>query len=127
MGNVLLVALGGGIGAAARYGVGVWAVRTFGHVWPVGTLTANVLGGALMGLLVGFLAHRGGEEQETLRLLLGVGALGGFTTFSAFSLETVLMIQQRDWGQAAAYVTASVGLSVAALMAGVLLARRLFA
>ena len=60
-------------------------------------------------------------------LLLGVGALGGFTAFSAFSLETVLMIQQRDWGQAAAYVTASVGLSVAALMAGVLLARRLFA
>jgi CrcB protein len=127
MGNVLLVALGGGVGAVARYGLGVWAVRIFGHFWPVGTLAANVIGGALMGLLVGFLAHRGGEEQESLRLLLGVGLLGGFTTFSAFSLETVLMIQQRDWGQAAVYVAASVGLSIAALMAGAMLARRLFA
>ena len=127
MRNWLLVILGGGLGAAARYGVGIWATRVFGHAWPVGTLAVNVIGGALMGLLVGFLAHRGGEEHEALRLLLGVGLLGGFTTFSAFSLETVLMIQQRDWGQAVAYVTASVGLSIAALMAGVLVARRLFA
>lgn len=127
MRNWLLVILGGGIGAAARYGLGIWATRVFGHVWPVGTLGANVIGGALTGLLVGFLAIRGGDEQETLRLLLGVGLLGGFTTFSAFSLETVLMIEQRAWLQAAAYVAASVGLSIGALMAGVMLARRLFA
>ena len=80
-----------------------------------------------MGLLVGALAVRGGMDQDKWRLFLGVGVLGGFTTFSAFSLEVALMLQRRAWGQAFGYSLASVVLSVAALFLGLALARRLFA
>ena len=119
-----LVAVGGGVGAVARYVVGAWSLRRFGPNWPVGTLAVNVVGGLLMGLLAGWLAFRSGDEGERWRLLLGVGVLGGFTTFSAFSLETALMIERRAWGEAAAYAAASVALSVLALIAGLWLARR---
>jgi fluoride exporter len=122
----LLVFLGGGAGAMARYGLGMALYRPQSN-WPLGTLAANVIGGLLMGVLVGVLAHKGGADQERWRLLLGVGVLGGFTTFSAFSLETALMIERRAFGQAAAYSLTSVLLSVAALFAGLLLARRVFA
>ena len=127
MSKLLLVVLGGGAGAAARYAVGSHAWRLLGTAWPFGTFICNVLGGLAMGLLVGFLAHRGGADQERLRLLFGVGVLGGFTTFSAFSLETALMIEKSRYGQAFTYVSASVLLSVAALFAGLIVARRLFA
>ena len=127
MSKLLLVVLGGGAGAAARYAVGSHAWRLFGTAWPFGTFICNVLGGLAMGLLVGFLAHRGGADQERLRLLFGVGVLGGFTTFSAFSLETALMIEKSRYAQAFTYVSASVLLSVAALFAGLVVARRLFA
>jgi CrcB protein len=125
--NFLLVGLGGGLGAIARYIVGMQATRTFGIGWPYGTFIANVLGGLCMGLLIATLAHRGGADQEKWRLLLGVGVLGGFTTFSAFSLETALMIERRELLTAALYAAASVGLSILALFAGLLIARRLFA
>ena len=111
----------------ARYALGVHALRLWGSSWPFGTLIANVSGGLLMGALVGFLAHRGGADQERLRLLLGVGVLGGFTTFSAFSLETALMIERRSYGQALGYTLASVVLSVTALFFGLILARKAFA
>ena len=127
MDKVLLVAVGGAAGAVARYGLGTQTLRLFGPGWPYGTFAANLLGGLLMGLLAGFLAFRGGADQERLRLLLGVGVLGGFTTFSAFSLETALMIERRAYGVAGAYAAASVLLSVAALFAGLILARRVFA
>ncbi|MBB3893573.1 CrcB protein [Phenylobacterium haematophilum] len=127
MEKVLLVAAGGAAGAVTRYALGVQALRIWGSAWPFGTFIANVSGGLLMGVLAGYLAHRGGADQERLRVLLGVGVLGGFTTFSAFSLETALMVQRRAYGQAFAYTSASVLLSISALFLGLLLARKVFA
>lgn len=121
--RILLVAIGGALGAVARYGVG--RVLPMGD-WPHATLTVNVVGGLLMGLLTGWLAFRGGAGQESVRLFAAVGVLGGFTTFSAFSLETALMIERGRIGMAAAYVGLSVALSVAALFAGLWIARRAF-
>ena len=125
--NLLLVGLGGAFGAICRYLLGVQVGRSVGTAWPYGTLAANVIGGLLMGILIGVLAYRGGADQEKWRLLLGVGVLGGFTTFSAFSLETALMIERRTYFAAAGYSLISVVLSVTALFAGLLLIRRLFA
>jgi len=125
--NLTLVALGGALGSCARYLVGVQATRWFGLGWPYGTLAVNVLGGLLMGVLIAVLAHRGGADQERWRLLLGVGVLGGFTTFSAFSLDAILMIERRAYGQAGAYVLGSAVLAMLALLLGLLLTRRLLA
>jgi CrcB protein len=127
MQNLLLVAVGGGAGAVMRYLLGVQAMRAFGTGWPYGTLAANVIGGLAMGVLIGALAFRGGADQERWRLLLGVGGLGGFTTFSAYSLEVALMLERREWTSAAAYSLGSVVLSVGALFAGLILMRRLLA
>lgn len=127
MQTLFLVAAGGATGAVMRYLLGLQAFRLMGPGWPHGTLAANVLGGLLMGVLVSVLAHRGGADQEKWRLLLGVGLLGGFTTFSAYSLEVALMFERREYLQAAAYSLGSVVLSVAALFAGLILVRRLLA
>lgn len=123
MDKLLLVFAGGGAGAVARYLVGVGAARSSWAAWPYGTLAVNVLGGFLMGLLVAALKGDG----ERWRLLLGVGVLGGFTTFSAFSLETAMMIERRAYGHALGYSLVSVTLSVTALFAGLMLSRRVFA
>lgn len=127
MDKLLLVGLGGGAGAVLRYLTGMAAHKALGGAWPWGTLAVNVIGGLAMGLLVDALALRGGEGQEKVRLLLGVGLLGGFTTFSAFSLELGLMLRRQELGQAAIYAAGSVVLSVAALFAGMALARRIIA
>ncbi len=124
---VLLVALGGAIGAVGRYLLNIQLTRLLGHGWPYGTLAANLLGGFLMGMLVGVLAHRLGGDNERWRVLLGVGVLGGFTTFSAYSLELGLMIEKRAYAAAAGYASLSVAGSVAALFLGVAVARRIFA
>ena len=124
--KLALVAAGGAAGAVARHWVSGAMLRLFGPGWPHGTFVVNLLGGLLMGVLVGWLAFRGGADHERWRLLLGVGVLGGFTTFSAFSLNVALMIQRRALGDAAAYVGASVALSVAALFVGLFVARRAF-
>ncbi len=124
MDKYLLVFLGGGVGSMARYGLNLALARPAG-AWPWATFTANVAGGLLMGLLAGWLAQ--GADGERWRLLLGVGVLGGFTTFSAFSLETALMIERRDLAQAAAYSLGSVALCVAAVFLGLAASRRVFA
>ena len=125
--NLLLVGFGGAFGAICRYLLGLWLGRSLGAAWPYGTFAANLIGGLLMGLLVGYLAFRGGDDQERLRLLLGVGVLGGFTTFSSFSLEVLSMIETRNAGQALGDVAASVVLAVGAVFLGMIAARRVFA
>jgi CrcB protein len=119
---LLLVALGGGVGAMLRYLVGQWTLNSFGPGLPFGTWTVNIVGAFLMGLLAAFIARLDGAGGE-LRLLLGVGVLGGFTTFSAFSLEVFNMINRGEIGLAAAYAVSSVAGSVLALMTGVYLGR----
>jgi CrcB protein len=126
--QIVLVGAGGAAGAVARYLTGVSYGRLFGPAQPyLATLVVNVLGGLLMGLLVGVLALRASEGGERWRLLLGVGVLGGFTTFSAFALEAVSMLERRAYGAMAAYVAGSVVLSILALMSGLMIARRAFA
>jgi CrcB protein len=132
MTRFLLVAGGGALGAMARYGLGLAVGRLasaagWPQSWPWGTLAANLIGGLLMGLLTGWLAFRAESHQESIRLFAAVGVLGGFTTFSAFSLEVALLIERREMVTAALYVAASVILAVAALFLGLLIARKAFA
>ncbi len=129
MNGLFYVALGGAVGASGRYLLGGFTLRVMGPGFPYGTLAANVLGGLLMGLLVGWLAFKGStlvDGAANLRLFLGVGVLGGFTTFSAFSLEAVRMIETKAFGMAAGYISASVALSILALFIGLIIARKVF-
>jgi len=120
--QLLLVMLGGAVGAGARHLTGRATLAALGPAFPFGTLAVNLIGGFAMGLLVGSLA-RMSMPGENWRLLLGVGVLGGYTTFSAFSLDVVTMIQRGDLGVAALYVTISVVGSILALFAGLSLVR----
>ncbi|MEM8918415.1 MAG: fluoride efflux transporter CrcB [Pseudomonadota bacterium] len=122
MNATLLVMAGGALGAGARYNLGRLLLHWAGPGFPYGTLAANLLGGLLMGVLVGVLA-RDSVTGESWRLLLGVGLLGGFTTFSAFSLEVMNMIDRGAWAVAAGYALLSVIGSVVALFAGLLAVR----
>lgn len=125
--NLALVGAGGALGAVARYLTGVGYARVAGPSHPyVATLIVNVIGGLLMGLLVGLLALKVSEGGDRLRLLLAVGVLGGFTTFSSFALEAVLMLERRSYGVFFGYVAGSVVFSILALMAGLVIARRVF-
>jgi CrcB protein len=122
MPSLLLVMLGGAFGSGARHLVGRVTLSLFGPNYPWGTLAVNLIGGLLMGLLAGGLM-RFGENGEQWRLLLGVGVLGGFTTFSAFSLDVMNMLQRGDWGTALGYVLVSVIVSIVALWAGMQLVK----
>ena len=118
----VIVFLGAGIGGALRHGVNVAAVRLAGYGFPFGTLAVNVIGSLAMGLLAGYFAYRTGINQH-VRLFLTTGVLGGFTTFSAFSLDAALLIERHNYGAAAAYVLASVALSLFAVFVGIALFR----
>lgn len=122
--TLLQVALGGAIGASLRYLAGIGIVRLVGHGFPVAIITVNVVGSFLMGMFVVAAAHRG---LTPLSPFVMTGLLGGFTTFSAFSLEAVTLYERGDVGQAMLYVAISVVVSIAALFAGLWVARGMFA
>ncbi len=123
MTSLAQVALGGAIGASARYLTNVGVMRLVGPGFPFGTLVVNIFGSFLMGALVVVLAQK---DATRLAPLLMTGILGGFTTFSAFSLDAVTIYERGQVGLAALYVGASVILSLAALFAGLMLARGMF-
>lgn len=120
----LVVFIGGGIGAALRHGVNLGGARLFGTSFPYGTLTVNVAGCLIMGLLAGYFAFKG-DVTQSWRLFLTTGILGGFTTFSAFSLDVALLYERGDIGLAATYTFASVAMSLVAVFAGLALMRSL--
>jgi CrcB protein len=122
--NFLIVFLGGGIGAALRHGVNLAGARLLGTAFPYATLTENVTGSLVMGLIAGYFAFAsGGEASQHWRLFLTTGILGGYTTFSAFSLDTVLLYERGETAMAALYVLASVALAIGGLFAGLALVR----
>jgi fluoride exporter len=118
----LLVFVGGGIGSALRHGVNVGAARLFGMGFPYGTPIVNIAGSLAMGLIIGYLALKG-EASQSWRLFLTTGILGGFTTFSAFSLDVALLYERGQLVLAAAYVLGSVTISIAALFVGLSIVR----
>lgn len=122
MNNLLIVAAGGAIGAALRYVSNNASAWLLGTAFPWGTFLINVAGSLAMGLLAGWLARRGAQGTE-LRLFLATGVLGGFTTFSAFSLDFATVWQRGEHVQAMAYAAGSVVLSLAAVFAGLALMR----
>jgi CrcB protein len=113
----LIVFIGAGIGGAMRHGVNVAAVRLFGYGFPFGTFIVNVLGSFAMGLLAGFFIYRPGVPQH-VRLFLTTGILGGFTTFSSFSLDAALLVERHAYALAAGYVVGSVAAGLSALFFG---------
>jgi CrcB protein len=118
----LIVFLGGGLGAALRHGINIASARALGTAFPYGTLAINMSGSIVMGLIAGYFAFKGDASQQW-RLFLTTGILGGYTTFSAFSLDVALLYERGEVGLAALYVAASVVLSIAGLFAGLALAR----
>jgi CrcB protein len=120
----LVVALGSAIGGALRHGVNVGGARLLGTGWPYGTFAVNVVGSFAMGAIVAYFAARG-QGGHTWLLFLTTGVLGGFTTFSAFSLDVVVLFGRGRFGAAALYLAGSVVLSIVALVLGITLVRRL--
>jgi CrcB protein len=122
----LIVFLGAGLGGAMRHGVNIGCARLCGTAFPWGTLTVNILGSAAMGLIAGYFAFRAGEGwSQHLRLFLTTGILGGFTTFSAFSLDVALLWERGQVAGAGVYVTGSVLLSILGVFAGLAAMRAL--
>ena len=113
----LIVFLGAGIGGALRHGVNVAATRLFGYGFPYGTFIVNVAGSFAMGLLAGFFVYRAGVPQH-VRLFLTTGILGGFTTFSTFSLDAAVLIERHAYGAAAGYLVGSVAAALSGLFFG---------
>lgn len=122
MNHIILVAIGGALGSVGRYLTGLATLRLFGPGYPWGTLTVNLVGGLAIGIFAELIARRFDGSAE-LRLFIITGILGGFTTFSAFSLEVTAMAERGDYLTALGYVLVSVVLSVAAVFSGLALVR----
>jgi fluoride exporter len=122
--NYLIVFLGGGVGSMLRHAVNMLSARTLGPGFPYGTLTVNITGSIVMGLLAGYFAFKG-DALQSWRLFLMTGVLGGYTTFSAFSLDAIALYERGEVGLALGYVLASGALSIFGLFAGLLLVRQL--
>ena len=125
MNGLLYVALGGALGASGRYGLGLWIDRLSGSDFPYGTMSANILGRFIMGLLVAWLALKG-AGSESARLFIGVGLLGGFTTFSSFSLDAVNLVRDKGIEAFLTYVLGSVIISLVVIALGIWLGRKAF-
>jgi CrcB protein len=119
----LLVFVGGGLGAAARHWVNRTAMNVVGPNYPAGTLVVNIVGSMAMGMLASWFAFRGETTTAAERLFLTTGVLGGFTTFSAFALDTTLMWERHDLAAAVIYAGSSVFLSIVSLIAGMFIVR----
>ena len=122
--NYLLVFIGGGLGSTLRYLVNIVCPRLFGDAFPYHTFIINITGSTVMGLIAGYLAFKG-EAAAAWKLFLMTGILGGYTTFSAFSLDTALLYERGEIGLALFYVLGSVVLSIAGLFVGLALMRHL--
>ncbi|MBP2487636.1 fluoride efflux transporter CrcB [Rhizobium leguminosarum] len=122
--QALLVAFGGAIGSVLRYYVGQWTLRLMGPAFPWGTLAVNVVGCFVIGVFAELIARKFNASAE-LRLLLITGFLGGFTTFSAFSLDAISLFERGEAVAGGIYIAASVGLSMAAVIAGLAVMRAL--
>jgi CrcB protein len=122
--NYLLVFIGGGLGSSLRHTINVACARCFGTAFPYHTFIINITGSTVMGLIAGYLAFKG-EASQPWRLFLMTGILGGYTTFSAFSLDAGLLYERGEIGLALLYVVGSVVLSIGGLFAGLALVRQL--
>ena len=118
----LIVFFGGGLGAALRHGVNIWVARMVGTAFPYATMIENVTGSLVMGILAAYFAFKGDATQHW-RLFMTTGILGGYTTFSAYSLDVALLYERGEIGLAALYASASMLLSIAGLFAGLALVR----
>jgi CrcB protein len=118
----LIVFLGAGIGGALRHGVNMLAVRLLGYGFPFGTLIVNVLGSFLIGVFAGYFAFKTGVNQH-VRLFLTTGILGGFTTFSTFSLDAAVLVERHSYAMAAGYIVVSVALALSGLFFGLAMFR----
>ena len=124
MDGYLIVALGSALGGALRHGVNLGTARLLGTGWPYGTFTVNVVGSFVIGLVAGYFTLKGNTSQAW-RLFLTTGILGGFTTFSAFSLDVTLLYERGRLGLLALYLLGSVAFSIGALFLGLAMVRRL--
>jgi CrcB protein len=122
--NYLLVFIGGGLGSTLRHIINVVSARHLGTAFPYHTFIINITGSTVMGLIAGYLAFKG-EASQPWRLFLMTGILGGYTTFSAYSLDAVLLYERGETGLALLYVLGSVVLSIAGLVGGLALVRHL--
>lgn len=122
MNSLIYIALGGGLGAVCRHLVGQASYRSFGDSFPYGTMAVNIIGSLFMGLLIGWLLSRDGGDN--LKLFLATGFLGGFTTFSAFSLDAINLLERKAYTPFMLYVGGSVIIAVMALWIGLMIARK---